>query len=93
MMSDEERQVVDLLRDGRPGGPYEVVVNLVDRYEAQQERLKDLRARWRALPVWGPNPQGLHILDDVDVEGLLADFDSAMEGTEPRRNTRGRARS
>ena len=51
-----------------------------------EERMRELRQRWRSLPCWGPNEQGLHILDDVDIEGLLAEFDAALDPTpEPER--------
>lgn len=47
----------------------------VDRERAAwATKVEVLLLDWRGLPVWGPNTQGLMILDDVDSESLMADL-------------------
>lgn len=51
------------------------VAEAVDRERAAwATKVEVLLLDWRGLPVWGPNTQGLMILDDVDSESLMADL-------------------
>lgn len=60
--------------------------------EAALARLRELRDDWASLPAWGPDERGLMILDLVDRDGLLAEFDEALSGTpNPRHRRPGRA--
>ena len=66
-------RMLEVLGDGQS------FADIANSHEGRLNRLAALRRDWDGLPVWGPNEYGQHILDDVDREGLLEDFDNAFK--------------